>query len=263
MKQPNLTAASGCTPRTAGHKRPWQPFVGLLILWLFSLACGSFAPRPQPLAKFSPTPLATSLPTPSPPRPPTPTGVISSAATPDAPAVDPTPTVVTNLRLGSAARVVARTGLNIRGAPSTQAERAGRFAPGAVVKVVDGPVLADGYVWWQVDDGYGLGGWVAAGDAEEVWLDGEVGEPRPVNRSLRLGDVVTVSVSPRRVLTIRFEPGKDGVINRRIRPGILLDVIQGPVILDGLRWWRLRHANGWQGWAAEGDRDSRWLTPME
>lgn len=185
---------------------------------------------------------------------------VNPTSLPETPTATPFPT---NLLIGQRARVVARTGLNIRRQPSAQAERSGRLAPWAVVEVVAGPVVAEGYVWWQIDDGYGLAGWVAGGDGEDVWLDGEIGDPRPVDRPVRLGDVVTVSVSPGWVLTIRFEPGKNGIINRRVRAGVLLDVIQGPVIMDGLRWWRLRHANGWQGWAAEGDRESRWLTPME
>lgn len=239
------------------------------VLLFFLLACGSFAPRPTPQTVLSPI-----IPPPSPqasatPIPPAPTALptvndATSASTDPSPAPpSPTPTPAGNLRVGQKARVVARSGLNLRGAPSTQAEISGRFAPGAVVNVLGGPTAADGYVWWQVDDGYGLAGWVAGGNDETLWLDGEVGDPRPVNRPVRLGDIVTVSVAPGRVLTIRFEPGKAGTVNRRIRSGILLDVVQGPVIIDGLRWWRLRHENGWEGWAAEGDSETRWLTPLE
>ncbi len=239
----------------------------LALLSLLTLACGSFAPRPQPT-----TDLLYRTPTPARPTPgPTPTTRPRLQATPPAARSTTTPTAVAsptplstgNLQPGRPARVVARTGLNIRSQPTIAASIAGRFAPFAVVRVLEGPVAADGYMWWQVDDGYGLTGWVAAGDGAEIWLDGDVGEPRPVTRPVPLGDVVTVSVTPGRVLTIRFEPGKKGIINRRVRAGTLLDVVQGPVIMDGLRWWRLRHDNGWEGWAAEGDGETQWLTPLE
>jgi len=255
-------------PRSGSRRRAGLLFSAGAFLF-FILACGSFAPRPTPQTFLNPTliPTRRSTATPTRPLPLTPTPfnnpVSANDPTPTSSIPSPTPTPAGNVRVGQAARVVARTGLNIRSEPSTQAELSGRFAPGAVVKVVGGPTFAEGYVWWQVDDGYGLAGWVAGGDEQSLWLDGDIGKPRPVNRPVRLGDIVTVSVAPGRVLTIRFEPGKKGTVNRRVRAGVLLDVVQGPVIMDGLRWWRLRHENGWEGWAAEGDAETRWLTPLE
>ena len=46
-----------------------------------------------------------------------------------------------------------------------------RIQPGQVVKVVDGPVCADGWVWWKVKAENGeVIGWTAEGDAHDYWL---------------------------------------------------------------------------------------------
>ena len=97
----------------------------------------------------------------------------------------------------------------------------------------------------------------------ELWLSSDLGEARPVNRPVRLGDTVYVSVASNRSLTVRYEPGSRGFVARRVVGGTLLSIIEGPVILDGLRWWRVLREDGLAGWAAEGDTETRWLKPME
>jgi hypothetical protein len=131
--------------------------------------------------------------------------------------------------------------------------------------VLAGPVQADDYIWWQVDDEHGKSGWVAGVNREgELWLSGDLGEPRPVNRPVRLGDTVYVSVAANRSLTVRYEPGAKGFVARRVVGGTLLSVLEGPVLLDGKRWWKVRRQDdGLTGWAAEGDRETRWLKPVE
>ncbi|RME86437.1 MAG: SH3 domain-containing protein, partial [Caldilineae bacterium] len=193
-----------------------------------------------------------------------PSGQPSTPHTPTpAPAPTATPTPPGDIILGRPARVLAPTGVNIRKEPGVRAGRVGYFASGILVRVLEGPVYADGYIWWLVDDGYGKSGWIAGGDGQDVWLSGHIGDPRPVNRPVRLGDRVTVSVAPGKSLTIRYEPGTRGPIARRVIPGTRLDVIDGPVYLDDMRWWKVRRRDGLTGWAAEGDGKDRWLTPME
>jgi len=153
---------------------------------------------------------------------------------------------------------------NIRQEPTTKAGRAGFYPAGALVIVLAGPVQADDYIWWQVDDEHGKSGWVAGVNREgELWLSGDLGEPRPVNRPVRLGDTVYVSVAANRSLTVRYEPGAKGFVARRVVGGTLLSVLEGPVLLDGKRWWKVqRQDDGLTGWAAEGDRETRWLKPV-
>ncbi|NOZ28219.1 MAG: SH3 domain-containing protein, partial [Chloroflexi bacterium] len=194
----------------------------------------------------------TPIPTPTPTTRPGPT-----------PTFTPTPEPGTALMPGHPARVVAAGGLNVREEPGIDQQRVGRLAPGALVRVLEGPVQGEQYRWWKVRDKRGLEGWVADGDEEDEWLSPQIGEPRPVNRPVLRGDEVVVTTQKGKVLTMRFEAGLDSVVARRLRPGTRLKVIGGPVDVDGYRWWQVVDPNGRQGWAAEGDEENRWLTPIE
>jgi len=245
--------------------------LAVLATLLFLAGCGSFVPQPQPTAPPVMRPTATATFTPAVKPSPTPAPAVqalyqtltpTSTPTPQPPTPTPTP-LPGNVNLGQPARIIARTGLNIREAPATHARRLGNFPPNAVVVVIEGPVEADGYIWWNVDDRHGQAGWVAGSDGEDIWLTGELGEKRPVNRPVRLGDEVMVTTSYGRNLSIRYEPGSRGLLKKRVKGGTILQTIEGPVTLDGIRWWRVRRADGLSGWAAEGSKRERWLSPLE
>jgi len=245
----------------------------LIIAGLLILACGSFVPRPTRTPRWVPpteTPVVAAaagdaptvitprlvrpspIPTPTPTRRPEPT-----------PTFTPTPVPGTVLLPGHPARVVAAGGLNVREHPGIDQRRIGRLAPGALVRVLEGPVQGEQYRWWKIRDKRGLEGWVAEGDGEDEWLSPKIGDPRPVNRPVLRGDEVVVTTQKGKVLTMRFEAGLDSVVARRLRPGTRLKVIGGPVDVDGYRWWQVVDPDGRQGWAAEGDKENRWLTPIE
>jgi len=234
--------------------------------------CGSFAPQPQPTPRAherrTATPVPTQTPAAAPSATPSPLPAVQAlyrALTPTA-TISPTPSPTPypgQVQPHQAARIIAPTGLNIRETPAANAKRLGNFPAGAVVTVTDGPVQADGYLWWRVDDQFGRAGWVAGSDGEDVWLTGELGDKRPVNRSVRLGDVIMVTTANGRNLSIRYEPGVHGLLKKRVVAGTHLQVIDGPVILDNVRWWKVQRADGLNGWAAEGGARERWLSPME
>lgn len=237
--------------------------LALSLLLIPGLACGNVLSRPDPTVAF-PTPvaqatstsaLASTTPTPSryPTRTPTPT--------PTVPTSTPTPLPPEALSPAVPARVLARRGLNVREAANSGAKQLGRLAPGALVTVLEGPVETDGYRWWRIENGQGLSGWAADGDGENVWLTGDIGEPRPVNRAVRLGDRVTVTTKGDRHLALRYDAG--GTLIRRVPAGTQFSVEDGPVDVEGFRWWLLVDETGAEGWAAEGDRETRWLSPLE
>lgn len=63
------------------------------------------------------------------------------------------------------------TANTVRNDPSTSADAIGRIHPGEVVQILDGPVCADGYLWWQVrSTAQNLTGWTAEGNNREHWL---------------------------------------------------------------------------------------------
>jgi len=255
---------------------PLRVFIGASFLWLLPLlACGSFAPR--------------AIPTPTPAAP------VESFTTPDSPTVAVAPTLVvaqitplplipTNtppaaeptaaptsaaaagngLQAGQPARVTAPAGLNMRTNPASSAALVLQLGTGQRVTVVEGPTAADNFTWWRVDDGQGNVGWVADGNNETVWLSPQLGEPQPVNRAPNVGDRVTVTMPDNGQLSIRSAPGTDAALITRVNAGEQLTIVNGPQQGGGFTWYRVRSDNGSvEGWAAAGDGESRWLSPLE
>ena len=61
----------------------------------------------------------------------------------------------------------------IRANPGKSAEQIGQLYPGAVFEVLEGPICADGLVFWLVESDQipGGSGWTAEGDGKEYWLE--------------------------------------------------------------------------------------------
>lgn len=91
------------------------------------------------------------------------------AVNPNVPECPPAPPV--RLAVGDSARVTFTDGtsLNVRTAP------AGDFImqvpEGTQATIIEGPVCADGYQWFNLDFGNGTGGWAAEGDPEDYFLE--------------------------------------------------------------------------------------------
>ncbi len=246
----------------------WAVFVPLAMLLLSSLACGGFQIRVTPAA--SPSPQANREAAAAATRPPVTTPIATVAPTrPPTATPTPTPTPASALAPGKSARVTASGGINVRDQPSATASQINKLAPDAVVTVKDGPKEADGYTWWQVDDGNGNVGWVAGGTKDDPWLSPERGSSpaassngKLVNRAVRVGDLVQVTTQEGKLLTIREAAGIDSPPSARSLPGTQFTVRGGPVQQDGYLWWQLEGENV-KGWAAEGEPGDRWLTPVE
>ncbi|MBL8120084.1 MAG: SH3 domain-containing protein [Anaerolineae bacterium] len=75
------------------------------------------------------------------------------------------------LQSGDWGKVAATFTLNHRAEPGLSAARIGQIPAGDVFRVLDGPVCADGYVWWQLAYD-GRQGWTAEGEAanDDYWL---------------------------------------------------------------------------------------------
>jgi hypothetical protein len=175
----------------------------------------------------------------------------------------------TGLAVGATAKVNAAGGLNVREQASRNAKQVGKLNSGAVVTLIGGPTTADGYTWWQMDNGSGLQGWVAAGTASDPWLlpqeatsTGTGGAGRLVNRPIELGDRVQVTTQGNQVLTVRDGAGLGGTAIARVVAGTEFIVRGGPVRENEMLWWQLE-GDEVNGWAAEGQGEDRWLTPVE
>jgi len=79
------------------------------------------------------------------------------------------------LKAGDQARVSQETNTpnRVRARPSTADEIIGLLDPGTEMKVIEGPVCADGLTFWKVEHKSipGSKGWTAEGDRAEYWLE--------------------------------------------------------------------------------------------
>jgi uncharacterized protein YgiM (DUF1202 family) len=165
------------------------------------------------------------------------------------------------LAAGGKARVTAPAGLNYRDGPSANSKLLGQFATGIIVTILEGPVQADNFTWWRIDDGNANVGWAAQGDADTTWISPQLGNPQPVDRAPKVGDRVVVSTGE---LSVRSTPGTNANLVTRVEPGQQFTVLAGPQSADGLNWYQIRNDGGdIQGWAADGDGTTRWLSPLE
>jgi hypothetical protein len=81
----------------------------------------------------------------------------------------------TRLQAGNEARVSQDTITpnRVRSGPSTADEITALLHPGSVLKLLEGPVCADGLIFWKVENSLiptGVG-WTAEGDRKEYWLE--------------------------------------------------------------------------------------------
>ena len=90
--------------------------------------------------------------------------------------VAPTPNCAagwTRLEIGMYAMVVPGDPNRVRSEPGKSSEVIGQLYPGTASIVVEGPICADGLVFWKVENSTipGGSGWTAEGDGKEYWLE--------------------------------------------------------------------------------------------
>ena len=165
----------------------------------------------------------------------------------------------------------------IRSGASLSSEYLGQIEPGAGLRVIDGPVCADGYSWWFVEplDKH-LRGWTVEGRNSEQWLIPcpNVGvqcsflatptlqnvihpDDNPTNPSENTckSDKLTVGmlahVDQDSLLVIRAEPSVGALIGYA-GPMSLVNVLEGPSCVGGTIWWKVNASDfGLIGWTTE------------
>ena len=76
---------------------------------------------------------------------------------------------------------------------------------------------------------------------------------------------VWAQVAPGDPNRVRAEPSKSAEVIGQLYPGTASLVIEGPVCVDGLVYWKVENSTipGGSGWTAEGDGKEYWLEPFE
>ncbi len=125
--------------------------------------------------------------------------------------------------------------VNLRSDATVDADVLTTLNDGTWATVVDGPVSADDYTWYQIDVD-GLTGW-AAGDFLVDSSD-----------SIALLTVGTTVVSITDGLSFRATAGLDGEVLDSLGIGATATVLSGPAVVDDYSWYEL-DVDGVTGWA--------------
>lgn len=133
--------------------------------------------------------------------------------------------------------------LNAREEPDISADIVRVLPDEAVGEVVDGPVNADGYVWWEFRNVGGLNGWVVD-DFIVADPDVDLGEGPDVD--LAVGDDFTVNTD---ALNVREEAGLGADVIDVAAFGAVGTRVTGVVKeVDSLSWIRVTIPNVGTGW---------------
>jgi hypothetical protein len=153
----------------------------------------------------------------------------------------------------------------------------GQIQPGAGVRIIDGPLCADGFSWWLVEAVEGrLRGWTVEGRKSEQWV---VPCPNPTVACKKTPVIPQVTqaadpsstqdnyhdtctseqfsigmitqVEQENLLVIRSEPYIGSVLGHA-GPMSVVQVTDGPSCAGGVLWWKVNVASlNLNGWAAE------------
>lgn len=130
--------------------------------------------------------------------------------------------------------------LNVRSGPGTGFAVVDTLYAGDQGVVLDGPVTANGYTWYQLNYSFGgYTGWVAGEFLYYVSSGGG---------GIGIGDNVTVTSDN---LNVRSGPGTSYAVTDSLNTGDRGLVIDGPVSADGYTWYELDYSwGGYAGWVA-------------
>jgi SH3-like domain-containing protein len=115
---------------------------------------------------------------------------------------------------------------------------------GSKAIIIEGPLIVDGVKYWHVRFDDGTEGWV-----DEDALDSLSGEREPLSKkpSLIGGNVETSKDGTK----IYDSPGGNVVGTKE--KGVSGKIIEGPLVVDGVKYWHVRFDDGTEGWVSEND----------
>lgn len=153
----------------------------------------------------------------------------------------------------------------VRDQPSTQNSIVlGWLPPGVAMTITDGPVTANGLLWWKVQAELArLSGWTPEHDGTSFFL-GPIEDralcTHAVRARLQLGDraLVTAPLS----IHVRRTPSFEGAITDLVATGTEVTIVGGPLCTNQIVWWNITADSLPQPrWIAEGQAGQHFLLP--
>lgn len=145
------------------------------------------------------------------------------------------------LQVGDTA-VVNTDALNLRQTASLAGAVMTVLLNGSEGTVLDGPVSADGYQWYQLQTSQGTG-WAAGQFLAKKSAGGT--DPDPGGDEWTAGTAVTVNTD---FLNMRQQPSLSGSVVAVLPYGTPLTITGGPQQADGYTWYSVQTAQGGTGW---------------
>lgn len=153
----------------------------------------------------------------------------------------------------------------------------GQIQPGSGVKIIDGPLCADGFSWWLVETVESdLRGWTVAGSKSEQWVlpcpnptvackmspviqqatptaahSSTQGNNDHTCTSIRIFIGMPTQVTEDNLLVVRSQPYTGSVIGHA-GPMSAVMIVDGPACSGGTVWWKVNVPSlNLTGWATE------------
>ena len=146
--------------------------------------------------------------------------------------------------------------LVVRSDPTLSGAVVGYLSLGEAATVIDGPVEADGYEWFLLQQGGGTIGWSVQGFVftGTTGISGLPAAPAaPVAQggsfTIQLGGTVAVNVDS---LVVRAGPSLGNAQVGSLFLGANAFVVDGPVVADGYEWFLLQQGGVTIGWSVQG-----------
>ncbi len=112
-------------------------------------------------------------------------------------------------------------------------------------KIIGGPIVYAGETYWHVRFSDGTEGWVKETDMVYV--------PEKRTPLAQMESVLGGPVKTNTTTDIYDKPG--GTVVGTISKNTAGTIIEGPLVVDGQKYWHIRFENGRTGWVKEGDVD--------
>lgn len=130
--------------------------------------------------------------------------------------------------------------LNLRQGPNLGFDVIQELPSGTIVTLINGPRKYDGFVWWQVETEDGISGWAVE----------HIGDVQTLQLALYAGRTAFVNTF-RDGLNVRTEASTSADVLVQLSGGTLLTILEGPLSAEDFIWWKVRTADGLEGWAVE------------